>query len=240
MKKIITMLLLLTMVIGAVPVYAAEGDTPSVQAKDSVENAISKGYVPAHLQSKYQSPITREEFSELFVTAVFTEVDKDYQKSDSVDKKYMDLGDKFTVDSFLNKVTTTEKFVDTDNKYVKVANMLGMVNGVGEGKFNPNGLITREQVAIMFVNYFQTITGPGFIKGTREFKGETIPGQKDPKITQMGHFDTKGNFTREQAIMVVSRLGSGEGNKDILGNLVLRGYKSQRGYWLCRVLDSKR
>lgn len=242
------MLLLLTMVIGAVPVYAAEGDTPSAWAKEFVEDAIEKGYVPAHLQGKYQSPITREEFAELFVTAVFAEVNDDYEKEDSITKKYVGF-DKLTVDVFLDKVSTTESFTDTSNKYVKVANILGMVNGVGDGKFNPDGLITREQAAIMFVNYLQTVYlpggghaevelddidsasswardaviwayGAGFINGTKAFKAETVIGQKDPKILQIGHFDTKGNFTREQAVTVISKLGLG----DHLDNLILRGY----------------
>ncbi|MGX8797612.1 S-layer homology domain-containing protein [Fusibacter sp. JL298sf-3] len=243
MKKIITMLILLTMVIGAVPVYAAEGDTPSSWAKDFVEEAIEKGYVPAHLQGKYQQPITREEFAELFVTAVFAEINADYQKPGTGTKTYTGFGSEFDVDDFLGRVSTTESFTDTENKYVKVANILGMVNGIGGGKFNPDGLITREQAAIMFVNYLQTVWSPGgydayetlddineasswardavawaygagFINGTRQFT------HANGKITSLGHFDTKGNFTREQAITVIAKLDKG----DHLGNLILRGY----------------
>lgn len=234
------------MIIGAVPVYASEGNTPSAWAKEFVEDAIERGYVPAHLQGKYQQPITREEFAELFVTAVFAEVNDDYESIGSGYKSAIGI-DRLTVDTFLENVTTSEVFIDTENKYVKVANILGMVNGVGGGKFNPLGLITREQAAIMFVNYFQTVYdyttyaaeeqlddidkasswardaviwayGAGFLNGTKQFT------HANGKITSLGHFDTKGNLTREQAIIVISRLGSGEGNKDILGNLILRGY----------------
>lgn len=241
------MLILLTMVIGAVPVYAAEGDTPSSWAKDFVEDAIEKGYVPAHLQGSYQQPITREEFAELFVTAVFSEVNK--KQMDSLGSGYKSaLGfNNLTVDTFLERVSTSEVFTDTENKYVKVANIFGMVNGVGGGKFNPDGLITREQAAIMFVNYFQTVYSPGgydayetlsdiedasswaedavawaygagFLNGTRNFKVEK------GKVIEKGFFDTKGSLTREQAIIVISRLGSGSDNKDVLNNLIIRGY----------------
>lgn len=246
MKKIIVLLVIVTMILGMIPAYAVTGDQPSSWAKELVTDAISKGYVPSHLQSKYQTPITREEFAELFVTAVFAEVNKTTENLPSGYRNALEFTE-LTVGNFLSKVSTTEVFTDTDNDYIKVANILGMVNGVGNNKFNPDGLITREQAAIMFVNYFQTVYypggydayetldditdasswaeeavawayGAGFINGTRAFT------HANGKVTSLGHFDTKGNFTREQAIVVISRLGSGEGNKEILGNLILRGY----------------
>jgi len=59
--------------------------------------------------------------------------------------------------------------------------------------------------------------GAGYIKGTKPPK-EDIYGN----ISEKGYFDTKGNLTREQAIIVISRLG--KGRKDVLDYLVLRGF----------------
>ena len=47
---------------------------PSVWAHEKVEEAIKLNYVPPRIQNNYQNPITREEFAELFVTAIFEAV----------------------------------------------------------------------------------------------------------------------------------------------------------------------
>lgn len=39
--------------------------------------------------------------------------------------------------------------------YVAWASMYGITDGVGNNKFNPNGLITREQLAVLIINYFE-------------------------------------------------------------------------------------
>lgn len=39
--------------------------------------------------------------------------------------------------------------------YVEWASKYGITMGIGNGKFNPNGIINREQMAVLFVNYFE-------------------------------------------------------------------------------------
>ena len=248
MKKILSLVLVMTMMLGAtIPVFA-NTDEPSSWAKAEVTSAISNGYVPAHLQSNYQSPITREEFAELFVTAVFADYNNVVNTASAVTKtKSSKMGpiQNISTDLFLQQFTTDVTFSDTDNKLVKVANMLGMVNGVGDNKFNPNGLITREQAAIMFVNYMQTVDSPtlnnpewlgdldtasswakdavawaygaGYILGTKN----PVLNPDDAAVIEYGNFDTQGNLTREQAIIIVSRLG--RDGKDLLQNIIIRG-----------------
>lgn len=218
-------------------------------AKEFVEDAISKGYVPSHLQSNYQQPITREEFAELFVTALFADFNKEISGYSNSTKSSWQF-ETLTIESFLSKVSSTDLFLDTDKKYVKVANILGIINGVGNQLFNPNGLITREQAAVMFANYYQTILSPsggnaafeledfdlasswskpgiewtysaGLIGGTRAFIAESVSGQKEPKITQIGYFDSKGHLTREQAILI---LNNAQESNSLHGILALRGY----------------
>lgn len=250
MRKFLSWCVIITLFLSLDFSTIATEDEPSGWAKELVTEAIGKGYVPEHLRSNYQKSITREEFAELFVTAVFSEVNRQEIANAGEGTKYRWHFKELTIDNFLSKVSTTENFSDTDSKYVKVANMLGMVNGVGNNKFNPDGLITREQACVMFVNYLQTVANPGggnafkelddihtsshwakdavawaygaeFLSGTKKFLGESVIGQEDIKIIQMGHFDTKGLLTREQAIVVISRLGNP--NKNRLQNLILRG-----------------
>ncbi len=219
---------------------------PSVWASESIQEAIGRGYVPQHLQDSYQNPITREEFSELFVTAVMEAFNKKiYTYYDDIKAGWK--FDKLTIDNFLSKMSTTEYFTDTDNKYIKVANILGMVNGVGSNKFNPDGSITREQVAVMIANYTQTrsydsryggeYTADLYLSdigaasswakeavrrvfGSGYMKG-TKPYAEDSNVSvkEKGYFDMKGLVTREQAIMIVMNLDEG-----ILEHLILRGY----------------
>lgn len=127
---------------------------PSTWAKDKIEKNIKRNYVPTNIQSEYQNFITRKEFAQLLVTAVFEDFNNKLSEKESIieewDFKKLDL------DNFLSKVSTTERFIDTESKYVKIANMLGMINGVGFNRFEPDEYITREQVAVMLINYFQT------------------------------------------------------------------------------------
>ncbi|QUH29121.1 S-layer homology domain-containing protein [Vallitalea guaymasensis] len=153
MKKILSLLLIISMIFSTnIMIYGAE-DEPSDWAKEDVMDAINRGYVPEHLQNNYQQPITREEFAELFVTAIFTD------RNESIDSCHFDTKSgwdfqKLTPENVLSKVTTTAYFTDTDNPYIRVANILGIINGDGNHKFHPDELITREQAAVMFLNYF--------------------------------------------------------------------------------------
>jgi len=249
MKRLLSFTMILTIIISInVPIFASS-DEPSSWAKEEVQSAIQNGYVPEHLQNNYQYYITRQEFSELLVTAIFTDFNKREEKTNK--STHYSVLEKWefqtlTIDNFLENVKTTEKFTDTDSKYVKIANMLGIVNGAGDNKFNPSGLITREQACVMFVNYFQAVYSPNaryaeelddletastwakdavawayeadFIKGTKAPILADITGD----IITKGHFDTKSNITREQAICIISRLG--KGSKNLLNHLIIRGY----------------
>lgn len=111
---------------------------PKVWSKEKIEDAIKKGIVPTNIQNNYQNPISREEFAQLFITALLKNINND-----------------FTVDYFLSKVSTTQIFTDTNSKYMRMANILGLMEPEEGNKFNPNGAITREAIATMLVNFFQ-------------------------------------------------------------------------------------
>lgn len=94
-------------------------------AQEEIAAAESAGLIPTLTDNpNYQAPITREQFAELAVNAVM---------------------------KMSNGVTTngTADFTDTDNMQVRRAAGMGIVNGVGEGRFDPKATISREQIATM-------------------------------------------------------------------------------------------
>jgi len=103
----------------------SEEDIPSEWAKADIEGAIKLKLVPEKIQNNYRKNITREEFSE------------------SVVKLYEALkGEEYIVD-------VKSPFTDTDNQQVIKANSLGIVNGIGDGKFAPDDFITRQDINVM-------------------------------------------------------------------------------------------
>lgn len=242
--KIISTLFLFVILFNFTDIVISANDQPSNWAKNSVNEAIQLGYVPESLQSNYQAPITREEFAELFVTALFSDFNDTLERYEPY-KKLAWHFDKLTLDNFLSKVSSTQVFTDTDSKYVKVANMLGIVNGNTASTFNPDGIITREQAAIMIANYAQTQTLPnnadkedlsdyddisiwarqGVIFTYEELlMNGTVTAVTDDNgnYVRKAVFSPKTLLTREQAIMIINRLGRKHGR--LLNSIIIRGY----------------
>jgi hypothetical protein len=88
----------------------------------SVEIALKHDLIPENLKSKYSQPLTRAEFSSLVVRV--------YEKI---------AGEEIKV----KKTFTDTKSTDAE----KVAG-LEILSGIGNGKFDPNAIINREQVAV--------------------------------------------------------------------------------------------
>jgi len=107
--------------------YAEEqsADSPSPWAADIVTSAIALGLVPEHLQNNYTKPITRGEFCAI--------VAKLYEKITGME------------------ITTLADFTDTDDINIRKIGGLGIVIGTGDGSFNPNGELNREQMALISV-----------------------------------------------------------------------------------------
>lgn len=67
----------------------------------------------------------------------------------------------------LIKVGTVFKDVPDNSwgaPYIKVAKELGIIEGVGDGNFNPKGNLTREQGAVLMVRLYEKITGKKAVK----------------------------------------------------------------------------
>ena len=106
-------------------------DTPSPWAQDVVSAAIAAGLVPENLQQNYTEAVSRGEVAEMFIRLL--------EKSSGKDINAI-LAEKGV------QINPTA-FTDTTDKNVLAANALGIINGVGNNRFDPNGTFTRAQIA---------------------------------------------------------------------------------------------
>jgi|GEM_PF-2299001 len=105
----------------------------SLWAKEYVEKAITAGFVPLHLQTDYSKGITRAEFSTLAVAV--------YER-------------------LLGKIDGRIAFDDTTDKNVEKLASIGVVSGVGNNKFDPDSLLTREQAAVILSRLSEALGQP--------------------------------------------------------------------------------
>ena len=179
---------------------------PSSWAVDEVTAAVGAKLVPDDLQSAYQSNITREEFCRLMVRLVSEALGQDVTQI-AVSTGSLNYG----------------TFSDTRSADVLTAYELGIVNGVGDGKFDPNGSITREQAATMLA---RTAKGLDLTSGSAIRFADAgsfsswategiayVSGMTDPvsgKAVMGGtgdnRFSPAASYTREQAILTALRL----------------------------------
>lgn len=137
LKKLVCLLLVFSLL--TVPALAIKGQVanpedlpyipsaggPSAWAVSEIEAASAAGLIPA-LTGKpgYQDAITREQFAELAAQLV-------------------------TVCAGTDLKGAVSTFSDCANESVRFAADCGIVNGVGDGKFNPTAKTNREQIAAM-------------------------------------------------------------------------------------------
>ncbi len=110
-------------------------------------------------------------------------------------------------------------FTDTSNPEILKAANLGLVNGVGEGKFEPQTLVTREQMGAILLRTLKVInpTADFTTNGATKFADDASVSSwaKDGvyycakyeiiKGTGKNMFSPKGNSTREAAVIVCTR-----------------------------------
>ena len=166
-------------------------DEPSDWAKETVEFAKELGLLPEELQNRYRKNIKREIFCELVYELPFVKSAK--------------------VEPVL--------FTDTKNSKVQHLAGLGVINGVGDGLFASDSLITREEAA--------TILNRVLVLANREDKSIGELFEDDNSISDwakdsvyrvrnagvmngMGDnmFVPKGKYTTEQAIVTVLRVAN--------------------------------
>lgn len=115
-------------------------DEPSAWAQADVSAAISLGLVPENLRTGYQRSISRKNFCILTWELI------------KKDPNYMEK-------MLWNRPEVS--FSDTDQAEVLWCAQAGIIDGVGGGRFNPNGELTREQAAKILAITMQKLGVPG-------------------------------------------------------------------------------
>ncbi len=150
MKKILFLAFLILFIFCSTA-YAS-GTEISDWAKEEVEEAIRLGIVPGDMQNDYKNNITRAEFAKIAVMFVARHFE-------------MDVGEAVEwylskhVDSDGVRLTFKENtFTDIENSeyeyYIKCANSMHIVYGRGDGIFDPDAPITREEAATMLLRVY--------------------------------------------------------------------------------------
>ncbi len=170
---------------------SAAEDTPSGWAQAGTWEAICAGLVPYQLQGAYRKEITRQEFCALAAAA--------YQAAGGRE----DAG----------RMT----FTDTTDPNMEKMGALGVISGVGGGRANPNGTLTREQAAVMLSSLARTLGKP-LAEGSVSFTDSAqISAWASEAVGQVqaagimsgvgeGRFNPAGTYTREQSVLTLLSL----------------------------------
>ena len=189
----------------AVPQTAANRSQMSAWAADEVEKAVTAELVPEELQRQYTKPCTRQKFCQLVAAVAQKRTGKTVQQL------------------VVYRGGTDSSFMDTDDADILACAALGIVNGVGNGRFAPDAHITREQAATMLVR----AAGILDIHANREHTPfndadristwakaavaevsamQTEDGAMVMQGVGSNRFAPSGIYTREQSIMTAYRL----------------------------------
>ena len=123
----------------------------SVWAKEEVDAAISMGFIPEDMQNGYQENMTRAEFAKLSVLYVARHFNMEVpEMMDWYLSVHTENGGPMT---FKEGVFTDIE--DPEYKYyIECANTLVILEGRGEGIFDPDAYITRQEAAKMLLRVY--------------------------------------------------------------------------------------
>ncbi len=147
--------------------------TVSPWAQEEVDRARELGLVPnmmfesyrsieAVLLNDYSVPITREQYIRVAMEFVALQQHCDSESLSGLVSRY--LAEKSADGYFIKNV-----FSD-DTGYASIAYYLGIVEGRGDGTFDPGGLITRQEAAVMLTRAY-SVCGGTLPKETPETSG---------------------------------------------------------------------
>ncbi|MBQ7599463.1 MAG: tyrosine-protein phosphatase [Clostridia bacterium] len=200
------------------PDFKTENEVdPSDWAAEEVDSAIDHGLVPYELRVGYKDPISRGSVAGMVVNLLQTASNK-------------------RIDAFLSERDIarpgdsgyTFPFSDTRDANISAANGLGIINGVGKGLFNVNGILTRAQAAAL-INRVAGVMGVDTSGYTHNFTD--ITGNNKWVDSELGwlvengiikgvsdtRFNPGGTLTKEQAILIFNRaaavLSTGSGRR---------------------------
>lgn len=164
-------------------------------ARDEIDDALENRIVTQRILEDFRKDITREEFAELAMNL------------------YYQLGGKEVIP------TNKNAFGDTENFVIMQANSLGIVDGIGNGIFNPNGNVTRQQMAAMIERLIRALElNPIVTMEYRYFSDEDEISEYAKNSIQLMNklgvingvgnqrINPRGNASRQQSIAMMVRL----------------------------------
>jgi len=165
-------------------------EPPSSWATESVERAGELGLTPEPFCSGFRRTTTRSEFAAIAVTLY---------------------------EHFRGPTNGRQQFIDTSDSYVERAAYLGIVHGVGGGRFNPDASLTREQAAVMTGRLSAALGHPLPMAPVTFADSNEISSWALSAVGQMNRagimsgvgnnkFSPQGHFTIEQSIVTIMRL----------------------------------
>ncbi len=145
--KIIRIFISLLMVIMLANTAVFADDSVSAWAADEVAEAVELEIVPITLDEDYTSDITRLEFAD--VGLHFLALQYNISINDLMDYYQFDNPRRYDENYAL-----IDFFDDTDEVLADIAYLAGIVKGRGDGIFDPDSAITREEAAQMLYNAY--------------------------------------------------------------------------------------
>ncbi len=127
------------------PCAAEAADTPSDWAMAEVRTALEKELIPLSQQERYTEQITRGDFCTLLMTMLVS-------KTNSASIEALLTAKGVTTDP-----ATFTDVAAADSTAILAANALGIVNGRGNGIFDPQSPITRQEAAAMLMRAAQVL-----------------------------------------------------------------------------------
>ena len=183
---------------GQVVPPAGPVETPSSWAAQNVADAIAAGLVPTVLQKNYAKPVSRGDVAQMFINLI-------------------EKGSGMNIDAFMTEkgaAIDSGVFTDTTDQAVLAANALGIISGVGGGKFDPSGTLTRAQAAAIInrVAHVLGVETSGYTHSFTDVSGHWADAELGwpvhaGVISGVGNnkFDPDGKLTAEQAIAITYR-----------------------------------
>ena len=174
-------------------------EAPSSWAAAEVNAAIAARLVPQSLQQNYTQPISRGAVAQMLINLV------EQTTGQGIDDYLAAKG--ITINS--------NAFTDTTNKAVLAANALGLINGVGNGRFDAEGTLTRAQIAAI-ANRYTIMLGvdvAGYSHSFTDVSGHWVSAELGWPVhagiiqgVGNNQFNPDGALTVEQAIAITSRV----------------------------------
>lgn len=197
MKKLLAILMATSLLMASA---GAASTQPSNWAQEAVQTAQEAGLVPEILNTSYDAAITRSEFCSL-AASLYRIWETSGQLKD------------ITPDS--------ASFTDCTDEDVLLCASIGVVNGVGDGRFAPDALIQRQEAASMLHRLAALRTD--YVDSTKNkmphvfADGENIRSWARSDVywacnsgvmtgTGNNAFQPTGQYTREQSIVTILRL----------------------------------